>query len=87
VIGEALVAGTPVLASRISGSIGMLGEDYPGFYTFGKTRELAELMRRFEQETRFAAQLRQHCAQRARLFRPRRELAAWRRLLQELGVG
>ena len=31
VVTEAIAAGTPVIASRIAGNIGMLGLDYAGF--------------------------------------------------------
>ena len=32
VISEAVVAGLPVIASEIAGSVGLLGKDYPGYY-------------------------------------------------------
>src|SRR5262249_12974038 len=32
VISEAAVDGVPVIASRIAGSLGLLGEDYPGYF-------------------------------------------------------
>src|SRR5260370_1450891 len=35
VLVEAITAGTPVLASRISGNIGMLGRRYPGYFEPG----------------------------------------------------
>jgi putative glycosyltransferase (TIGR04348 family) len=37
VISEAVAAGVPVVASRISGSIGLLGADYPAFFPVGDT--------------------------------------------------
>ncbi len=51
-IAEAVVDQVPVVASRISGSIGMLGARYPGFFPFGDTRALARLLRRAEEEHR-----------------------------------
>src|SRR6267142_1381455 len=44
VVCEALRVGDPVLASRISGNIGLLGERYPGYFTCGDERELARLI-------------------------------------------
>lgn len=75
VIIEAVTAGVPVLASRISGNIGMLGGDYEGYFTLGDERELAELLERSSRDRAFLDGLRQHCAARAPLFAPEREKA------------
>ena len=82
VICEAVMAGTPVLASDIPGNRGMLGEDYVGYFPHGDERALAELMRRAEMDALFLASLRSQCAQRAPLFEPTREAAAVAALLQ-----
>ena len=37
VIVEAITAGTPVVASRIRGNVGMLGAGYPGYFAVGVT--------------------------------------------------
>jgi putative glycosyltransferase (TIGR04348 family) len=84
VISEAAVAGVPVLASRMDGNVGLLGTDYPGYFPVGDTQALARLLRRVECEPRFVAQLGKALARRAPLFRPAREIAAWRRLLAAL---
>ncbi len=34
-VAEALAAGVPVIASRIAGNVGMLGENYPGYCPVG----------------------------------------------------
>lgn len=73
VIMEAICSGVPVLASRIAGNIGMLGEDYAGFFEVGDARELARLLIRFREDASFAAQLEMQCAQRAYLFEAARE--------------
>lgn len=78
-----MVAGTPVIASRIAGNIGLLGEDYPGYFDSGDTREAARLMERVESEPRFLAELKSHCEGKAYLFSPERELAAWRDVITE----
>ena len=85
VIGEAVVLGVPVLSSRIAGSVGLLGEDYPGYFPVGDTRALAELLRRAETDAGFYAELRARCEERRGLFDPERERASWRELLAELG--
>jgi putative glycosyltransferase (TIGR04348 family) len=84
VISEAAVAGVPVLASRIDGNVGLLGADYPGYFPVGNTEALTRLLRKLEHEPQFVASLRKALARRAPLFRPAREIAAWRSLLAEL---
>jgi putative glycosyltransferase (TIGR04348 family) len=86
VIGEAVVAGCPVVASRIPGSVGLLGEDYPGYFEFGDTEGLASLFRRIETEPDFLSGLIEHCQAVAPLFDPERESEAWRQLVDELGL-
>ena len=81
VIGEAVVCGVPVLASRIEGSIGLLGPGYAGYFKVGDTRGLARLLLRAERDSKFLTLLTRQCQKRARNFRPAREKAAWRRLL------
>lgn len=84
VVSEAVVAGVPILASRIDGNVGLLGRDYGGYFPVGDTRALARLMRRLEVEPRLVAELGQALRARAPLFRPSREVAAWRNLLAEV---
>jgi putative glycosyltransferase (TIGR04348 family) len=84
VISEAAVAGVPILASRVDGNIGLLGADYPGYFPVGDTRALVRLLRRIEGDPRFVRQLARAVARRAALFRPAREIAAWRHLLASL---
>ena len=84
VVSEAVVAGVPVLASRIDGNVGLLGSDYAGYFPVGDTKMLARLLLRLEREPRFVATLGKALARRKPLFRPAREAAAWRRLLADL---
>ena len=44
VICEAARIGTPVLASRVPGNVGMLGPDYPGYYRLFNEKGLARLI-------------------------------------------
>lgn len=85
-VSEAIVAGVPVLASRMGGNVGLLGADYPGYFPVGNARALARLMHRVETDPSFVAKLRGAIAKQAPLFRPARELAAWRKLLAELSA-
>ena len=84
VISEALAAGVPIIASRISGTIGLLGPDYPGYFPVGDTCALAELLFRGETDSRFYEELSAWCARLASLVEPARERRAWKALLREL---
>lgn len=84
VISEAVAAGVPVLASRIDGSIGLLGPDYPGYFPVGDTAALARLLSRIETSPEFLARLHRAIARRGPLFRPARERAAWKKLIAEI---
>lgn len=86
VISEAVVTGVPILASRMDGNVGLLGADYPGYFPVGDTEALARLLQRIERDRRFVAMLRRAIARRAPLFRPEREIGAWRRLFAELSA-
>jgi len=46
VVCEALRIGVPILASRISGNVGLLGERYGGYFKVGDERDLARLIER-----------------------------------------
>jgi putative glycosyltransferase (TIGR04348 family) len=83
VISEAVVAGVPVVATRVSGCVGMLGDDYPGLFPVGDAEALAGLIRRAETDASFYDALRAACERRRPLFEPAAELAAWRDLLGE----
>jgi putative glycosyltransferase (TIGR04348 family) len=83
-LGEAIVCGAPVVCSRIDGSTGILGDDYPGLFPVGDARALAALLRRCEEEPAFLAELRARCAALAPLFAPERERESWRKLLAAL---
>jgi len=83
-LGEAIVAGVPVLASRIPGSVGILGDNYPGYFESGATNELTGLMNRAERDAAFFGKLKQACNRLVPLFDPAREEASWLELLDEL---
>lgn len=86
VVSEAIVAGVPVLASRIAGSIGMLGAEYPGYFEYGDTRGLTDLLRRAEQDRPFYRDLQRWCRRLRPRFAPQRERAALRALMAEVSA-
>lgn len=86
VISEALAVPVPVLATRISGSIGLLGQDYPGYFPVGDTQALAQLLDKVERDAGFYRELEAWCRRLAPLVHPDRERESWRRLLDDLRV-
>ena len=84
VVSEALSCGTPVLSTRIAGSIGLLGEKYPGYFPFGDTGKLAELLKRVEIDRTFYSELTSRCRERAPLTDPAQERRSWAELLREM---
>jgi len=86
VLSEAIVAGVPVLASRIDGNVGILGNNYPGLFRSGDTEALCRLIWRAEQDAKFLNQLKQRINQLAPLFDPACEQRAWARLLREVAA-
>ena len=80
---EAIVASVPLLASRVAGNVGILGEDYPGLFSVGDSQQLAQLLRRAECDAGFVAQLKSRIENLAPLFDPAREKKAWAELLDE----
>jgi putative glycosyltransferase (TIGR04348 family) len=86
VIMEAVRSGTPVLASRVDGNVGMLGADYTGYFDHGNARQLADLLEqcRKEPEGGLLARLRAQCERRAPLFTPEAERAGLLQLIEDL---
>ena len=84
VVIEALTSGTPVLASRIAGNLGLLGSDYPGVFDWGDAAALADLLVQARSNVAMLPDLRAACARRAPLFHPEHERQALRGLLAQL---
>jgi putative glycosyltransferase (TIGR04348 family) len=85
VLSEALASSVPVIASEISGLIGTLGENYPGYFRAGDTEDLKKLLIRAETDRRFYKVLKQRCASLRKLVDPQHEVKTWQGLLRELG--
>jgi len=81
---EAVCSGTPVLASRIDGNLGLLGPGYPGVFEPGDAAGLAALLQRARDDGAMLRGLQQACAARAPLFLPGRERETLHRLVAQL---
>jgi glycosyltransferase involved in cell wall biosynthesis len=84
VVIEAVRCGTPVLASRIPGNVGMLGGRYEGYFEAGDVAGLCRLLTHCRDDATMLPRLQAQCAARAPLFEPAREQATVRRLLADL---
>jgi putative glycosyltransferase (TIGR04348 family) len=88
VVMEAVCSGTPVLASRIDGNVGLLGAGYGGYFEPGDAAGLSTLLRQARasqgQPGGLLARLAAQCAARAPLFAPAAERQALLGLVAEL---
>ncbi len=81
VVIEAIRSGTPVLASRIDGNVGLLGRDYAGFFEPGDDAALAALLERARDDADMLPVLGAQLTPRAPLFAPGAERAALHQLV------
>jgi len=83
VVCEALRIGVPVLASRISGNVGLLGSDYAGYFPLENAAALARLIRKAASDASFYRTLKSQVAKLRPSVAPASEaralIRAWRR--------
>jgi glycosyltransferase involved in cell wall biosynthesis len=84
VLSEALASSVPVVSSKISGIVGTLGEDYPGYFQAGDDEALAKLLYRSETDRSFYSDLKSRCDTISKLVHPDYERQCWKELLEEL---
>ena len=82
VVCEALRIGVPVLASRIPGNLGLLGNGYPGYFPVEDERALARLISRSASDPRFFLRLENHVTALRGTVAPRAEARALRAVLR-----
>ncbi len=76
VVSEACRLGLPILASNISGNLGLLGDDYEGYFKTGNEEDLARLMMNIETSGDYLARLTDQVTKLAPAFTPDREREA-----------
>jgi len=79
---EAISLGLPVIASHIRGNIGMLGDDYEGFFPSEDRQALADILHRCSTDSVFYSDLKAQVSSRAHLFAYTTEAKAWTDLVQ-----
>ena len=84
VLSEAIVCGLPVIASDIDGNIGLLGEDYEGYFKVRDEIDLAQTLGRAENDINFLKKLESQVISRQKLFVPELERRKWKELIKSL---
>ena len=84
VLSEALALGVPILASRVAGVEGLLGERYPGYFPSGDVSALAERLHQAERDEIYYRRLQNACEKLAPMVAPSWELQSWQQLLSLL---
>jgi putative glycosyltransferase (TIGR04348 family) len=84
VVSEAIAAGVPVIASAISGNIGLLGDDYPGYYPVADETALAAQLARAQSEPAWLAVLEAGVKAKRHEVDPAAERDALARLIADL---
>ena len=84
VIGEAIADGIPIIATRVDGITGLVGNDYKGLFPTGDAEGLAALLNRAENDSLFLDELTQSCRELSPIFDPKTELKAWEDLIATL---
>mgnify|MGYP001554826481 CR=1 FL=1 len=84
VVMEAVRSGTPVLASRIPGNVGLLGNDYEGYFEAGDAAALTALLTRCRDDAAMLPRLSGMCSARSHLFEPDRERATLLGMIRRL---
>lgn len=85
-VSEAVGCGVPVLSTPTSGVVGLLGENYPGYFPFGDCAALKTLLLRCETDAEFLAGLGAACDAIRPLLAPAAERQAWQEVLAEVGL-
>ncbi len=84
VISEAIVAGLPIVASDIEGSVGLLGQDYKAYYPVEDEHALQNLLLKMESNELFYQQIEQSCIAKKSQFTRQKEQQGWQALLKIL---
>jgi len=83
-IAEAIQIGVPVVATRIPGNTGMLGDDYAGYFEPEDSLGLAEVLERCARDNLYLADLAAQVRARAPIFTRDAERAGWLAVIREV---
>ncbi len=83
-VAEAMQIGVPVIATRIPGNIGMLGDGYAGYFEPKDSLGLAEVLERCARDNVYLARLAEQVRGRAKFFTRAAEKAGWLAVVREV---
>ena len=86
VFSEAAAHGIPILSTRITASLGILGRNHPGLFTPGNAKQLAALLIRAESDRQFYDELCIATEALKERLSPKRELHSWKALISQLPI-
>jgi glycosyltransferase involved in cell wall biosynthesis len=84
VLCESLAAGTSVITTNIPSLVATLGDNYPGYFSVGDTKNLANLLWQAENDINFYQELKNNCKKVAYLVDPATEEKCWQDLIKQL---
>lgn len=84
-LSEAVVAGVPVISSDVDGLVGVLGEDYPGYFPVGDTKALRERLVQAETDPVFLEELERYIERQVPRLSREHEKDRWAELLATVG--
>ncbi len=84
VLSEAIASGTPILASKIPGNVGILGAEPGPYFPVGDKEALATLLLRFERNSDFRKQLKSRVQALQGMVSPQKEREGLVALIQDL---
>ena len=84
VVSEAIAIGVPVIASKISGNIGLLGKGFPAYYPVGNHAALSLLLARLAHDVQWREKLASAVRSRQDLIDPELELHSLSRVLAKI---
>ena len=86
VVGEAIQLGVPIISTNNLGVVGILGDDYEGYYPVGDAKALSDILAKAEQDKSFLIRLNVHCQNRSSLFDIEEEKKNWEQLINDFSI-
>ena len=86
VVGEAIELEIPIISTRNPGVLGVLGDDYKGYYPVSNSKVLSKILMRAEDDVDFLGSLNEQCQSKAHLFSPEVEKQSWSKLISEISL-
>lgn len=86
VVGEAVQLEVPIISTNNDGVMGVLGEEYEGYYPVGDVEALTALLIKAEKDKSFLEHLNLQCKNKKTLFSVEEETKSWSDIINDLFV-